>query len=68
METAMEEETYNKVVYIIIGILAIIIFIFVLDVMTGGTLFSSIVCAMVWYLPFSGPIVAPYVGCGGIPL
>jgi hypothetical protein len=68
METAMEEETYNKVIYIIIGILAIIIFIFVLDVMTGGTLFSSIVCAMVWYLPFSGSVLSGYLGCGGIPL
>ena len=64
----MEEETYNKVIYIIMGILAIIAFIFVLDVMTGGTLFSSIVCAMTWYLPFSGPPITPYIGCGGIPL
>jgi hypothetical protein len=68
METAMEEETYSKVIYIIIGILALIIFIIVLDVMTGGTLFSSIACAMVWYMPFSGSVLSGYLGCGGIPL
>jgi pheromone shutdown protein TraB len=67
METAMEEETYSKVIYIIIGILALIIFVIVLDVMTGGTLFSSIACAMVWYTPFNS-VVAGYLGCGGIPL
>jgi len=68
METAMEEETYSKVIYIIIGLLAIVITIVILDVMTGGRLFSKIVCAMVWYLPFGGSVMAGYLGCGGIPL
>lgn len=68
METALEEETYSNVIYIIIGILAIVITVIILDVVTGGTLFRSIVCAMVWYLPFSGSVLAGYVGCGGIAL
>jgi len=68
METALEEETYSKVIYIIIGILALVITVIILDVVTGGTLFKSIVCAMVWYLPVTGGVVAGYIGCGGIPL
>jgi len=68
METAMEEESYNKVIYIVLGILAIIIFIFLLNIMTGGNLFSSLVCGMVWYLPLSGPLLTNYLGCGGIAL
>jgi len=68
METEMEEETYNKVIYIIIGIFAVLIFIIILDVMTGGSLFKDIVCSIVWYLPFSGPLLPGYIGCSGVPI
>ena len=68
METALEEETYSKVIYIIIGVLTIVMIIIVLDIMTGGDLFRSLVCAMVWYLPLTGSVLAGYLGCGGIAL
>lgn len=68
METELEEESYNKIILIIIGILVIIISVVLLDIMTGGSLFSSLVCMMVWYLPFSGSVLSGYLGCAGIPL
>jgi heme/copper-type cytochrome/quinol oxidase subunit 4 len=68
METALEEETYSKVIYIIVGILAIILTVVILDVMTGGSLIKTLVCGMVWYLPVSGSVLAGYLGCGGIAL
>ena len=68
MEAELEEETYHKVIYIIIGVLEIIIMIAILDLMTGSNLFKSIVCSMVWYLPFNGNILPGYLGCSGIPL
>jgi multisubunit Na+/H+ antiporter MnhG subunit len=68
METQIEEETYSKVMYIIIGILAVIVFIIILDVMTGGSLFRTLVCSIVFYIPLTGPVTSTYIGCGGIPL
>ncbi|MFH1229386.1 MAG: hypothetical protein V1678_03100 [Candidatus Aenigmatarchaeota archaeon] len=68
METALEEETYEKMIYIVIGILVVVVTIVIMDLMTGGTLFKNLVCAIVWYLPLSGNVGASYVGCGGIPL
>ena len=67
METAMEEETYNKAIFIIMGILGLIILIAVIDIMTGGTLFRSLVCSMLWYLPGNNLLPA-YLNCGSIPL
>jgi hypothetical protein len=67
METAFEEETFHKIIYIILAILCIILIIVILDVMTGGTLFGSIVCMMVWYLPITGPTLTPYL-CSGVPI
>jgi hypothetical protein len=67
METEMEEETYSKVIYIIIGILVLIILAAVMDVMTGGSLFGDLVCAMLWHMPFN-PLLPGYTGCGGIPI
>ncbi|MBN2202979.1 MAG: hypothetical protein JW700_02250 [Candidatus Aenigmarchaeota archaeon] len=68
METGMEEETYSKIIFIIIGAMAIVVMIIILDIMTGGNLFSSLLCSMVWWLPFSGSNLVPYLNCGSIPL
>jgi hypothetical protein len=68
METALEEETYEKMIYIVIGILVVVVTVVIMDLMTGGTLFKDLVCAIVWYLPLSGTTLSPYIGCGGIAL
>ncbi|MFH0929441.1 MAG: hypothetical protein V1818_03740 [Candidatus Aenigmatarchaeota archaeon] len=68
METAMEEEAYTKVVIIIVGILAVVLFVALLDIMTGGTLFRSLICSMVWYLPLTGTNLVAYLNCGAVPL
>jgi hypothetical protein len=68
MDYALEEETYNKALYIVIGILALMVMIAVMDIMTGGSLFKSLVCAMVWYLPFTGSTLTAYLNCGAIPI
>ena len=68
MEFEMEEETYSKIVIILIGILALIIFAVLLDIMTGGTLFRSLLCAIAWYMPLTGPNLAAYLNCGAVPL
>jgi hypothetical protein len=65
METAMEEETYGKVILIIMGILSLIVFIIVIDVMTGHNLFKSLSCSMLWYL---GSLLPGYLNCGGIAI
>ena len=67
METDMEEQTYSKIMYIIIGILAVIVLIFVLDLMTGRKLFQSLTCAILWYMPFGRTLVG-YLNCQGVPL
>jgi hypothetical protein len=67
METGMEEQTYSKVMYIIIGILSVIVLAFVIDVMTGGSVFRSLTCSILWYMPFGRTMVG-YVDCGSIPL
>ena len=61
MQSEVQEETFTKVLYIVIGIFALITIIFVLDVMSGGYLFDTIVCMLVWYIPFSGPVLTTYV-------
>jgi len=63
METEVEEETYSKVIYIVIGILSVIIFIIILDVMTGGNLFCTLVSSIVFYIPISGSTLAHYLRC-----
>ena len=68
METAVEEETYSKVIYIIIGILALIVFVMVLDILGGGHLIRNLTCAMVFYLPLTGTPLSAYLGCGGIAM
>jgi hypothetical protein len=68
METQMEEETYSKIIYIIIGIITVILFIIILDIMTGGRLFSTLVCSMAFYIPLTGGVLSHYLGCGGVAL
>lgn len=63
METAVEEETYGKVIYIIIGLLSLIVLVIVLDILTGGHLINTLVCSMVFYLPVTGTSLAGYIGC-----
>jgi hypothetical protein len=67
METGIEEEVYKKVIYIVIGVLAVIVFIILMDTLTGGNLFKSLVCSILWWMP-SGSVNVGYLGCGAIPL
>jgi hypothetical protein len=67
METEMEEMAYSKILYIIVGIIAVIIIGIVLDVMFGGRIISSLCEAMIWYVPVTGRVTAGYVDCGKIP-
>ena len=68
MVTEFEEETYSKIVFILLAILVVIMFIFILDIMTGGRLFQSMLCMIVWYVPVVGPQLPGYLECYAIPL
>lgn len=63
METEMEEETFSKVIYIVIGILTVILFVVILDIMTGGNLFCTLVSSIVFYIPLTGSVLAHYLKC-----
>jgi predicted membrane channel-forming protein YqfA (hemolysin III family) len=63
METEMEEETFSKVIYIVIGILTVILFIIILDIMTGGSLFCTLVGSIVFFIPLTGSVLAHYLKC-----
>ncbi len=64
----LEEETYSKMVFILIAILVVVTFIFILDIITGGTLFQTILCMVVWAIPGVGRQMPGYVGCHAIPI
>jgi len=68
MEAEFEEEIYTKIMLIVVAILVIIVLVFILDIIVGGTLFKSLLCSIVWYLPFTGRQLPGYLGCQAIPI
>lgn len=59
------EETYSKIGFILLGILVVIMFLFILNMMTGGSLFQSILCMIAYFAPVE---VQGYLGCQLIPI
>lgn len=59
------EEAYSKIGFIFLAILVVIMVIFILDMMTGGSLFQSILCMIVYFAPVE---VQGYLGCQLIPI
>ena len=67
MEFELEQETFSKMIYILIGVVVLIAFVFILDVIFfGGNVFvRNTACLLVWFNPIN--ILPGYLGCQAIP-
>jgi len=61
------EQVPKYVGYLILVIIGIILFIFLLDKLTGGNLVKSIVCGALYLIPFGSVTTALTQGCTAIP-
>jgi hypothetical protein len=62
METELEEESYSRIVIIILGLVVVILAAFILYFMRNGDLLRY-VCNIAWTIPFSGRLLPGYLGC-----
>ncbi len=58
----------KQVGILIIIAIGILIFIFLLDQLTGGHIFRAITCAAIFWIPFGAMFSALTQGCAAIPI
>jgi hypothetical protein len=68
MNIGLEEETFSKIILVILCALVFVVAIFIFDVMTGGHIIRTMVSLIMWYIPGTGRLLPGFTGVHGIPI